>query len=872
MILLRKISRMRTLGHLCFNWRVLRSVCVGIVCVSFAYSISAGAQSANDTDVAPSQGQTKFNVPPVATEPVQPSAGELTRETQVRDTAAADGEDIAQSPAEPATHPTDAPLDTPPEVTKISENDPATDSSEADQLAADTDATPDNGASTDAENFSEVPASDDGAEHDAVALDADQSSDDDMSNDLMLEMGLADLLNTPVEVWTATKTKTTVNEAPAVITVVTQADIQRYGYQSVAEILNHVSGFYVVDDHILPNLGIRGVAGGMFNESGNIKVLIDGVNVSFRSTGGNWLGPELVPLSMVKRIEIIRGPASALYGADAFLGIVNIFTCAGESLDGAKSIASVSFDTLENRGVNFDFAGGGVRKNVELLLAGRINRESRNGLALPNSSPAPGVAVYHRGVDSHGMDQESDTVYARIGFNISNHVHLKLFATGAQIVRGGEFSTWSHMTNGIDSDGRQRGTVVALRKGVTGVNLSFTPDDDLSINYNVSYHMGSPGDDDRIEVGSDAYYIRRDFGYKALETNLELNWQVHEDFGTIAAVEFSADWENLPSSLRVLRSTIGDVSAGDVMESSSTRQGNASLYNVGALTQAIWSGLAPYLSLTGGLRFDNHNLYGNQLSGRAGIISNPIRIIHIKLLYGSAFKAPSPLLLYGVPHDVGDIIGNRDLKPQKVHTLEARFTLKPNKYVSADTGVSYSLLKDKAAFVQRGINRVADNISKMKSVSWESELAFMYNDWIRSNLGFEYQWTSQEASSTDSVYQSYLMAGKNEVYPQYIARGAISGQLPFIPLQLSTLLMYVGPRPASAMNALENVGTYELPAYFKLDVTLSTNAFQFLEGRDTIISVTGKNLLNQQVADPGFAGIDYPRLPLIVFAQLEQRF
>ena len=54
-------------------------------------------------------------------------------------------------------------------------------------------------------------------------------------------------------------------------------------------------------------------------ESGVIKVMIDGRSVAYRTTSGNWMGVELVPLEAVQQIEIIRGPASALYGADAFL-------------------------------------------------------------------------------------------------------------------------------------------------------------------------------------------------------------------------------------------------------------------------------------------------------------------------------------------------------------------------------------------------------------------------------------------------------------------------------------------------------------------------------------------------------------------------
>ena len=124
----------------------------------------------------------------------------------------------------------------------------------------------------------------------------------------------------------ATKSQVKEDQAPAITTVIGRDEIQRWGYRSVEEVLHHVAGVYVIDDHIIPNLGVRGISGGLRSESGLVKVMIDGHSVAFRSTAGNWLGPELVPMSIVQQIEVIRGPASALYGADAFLGVINIVT------------------------------------------------------------------------------------------------------------------------------------------------------------------------------------------------------------------------------------------------------------------------------------------------------------------------------------------------------------------------------------------------------------------------------------------------------------------------------------------------------------------------------------------------------------------
>src|SRR3954454_12828124 len=150
-----------------------------------------------------------------------------------------------------------------------------------------------------------------------------------------LDLDLKTLLEPPADVWAATKTTQSRDDAPAVVTTVTRDQIPAWGYRSLAEVLSNLLGFYVVDDHVSPNLAVRGMSGGLYADSSIVKILIDGHPVAFQSSGGVGLGPELIPLSAIERIEIIRGPASALYGADAFLGVISIKTRRGSSLKSA---------------------------------------------------------------------------------------------------------------------------------------------------------------------------------------------------------------------------------------------------------------------------------------------------------------------------------------------------------------------------------------------------------------------------------------------------------------------------------------------------------------------------------------------------------
>ena len=200
------------------------------------------------------------------------------------------------------------------------------------------------------------------------------------------DLDLVKLLN--VQVSTATKTAESIDDAPAVITVVTRADIARWGYQTVAEVLQHTVGFYLTDDHILPNVGVRGMTGGLGAESGMIKVMIDGRSVAYRTTSGNWLGVELIPLTSIAQIEIIRGPVSALYGADAFLGVVNIITLNPDDVKPVTARVALGL-TETNPGGRFDVSGGARFGHFDFLLGAAGENTDRTGLALPAESPAP---------------------------------------------------------------------------------------------------------------------------------------------------------------------------------------------------------------------------------------------------------------------------------------------------------------------------------------------------------------------------------------------------------------------------------------------------------------------------------------------------
>lgn len=672
-------------------------------------------------------------------------------------------------------------------------------------------------------------------------------------------------------VTTVTKTQRTSDDAPAIVEVVTRQQLEEWGYQSVAEVLSKVVGFYVEDDHILPNVAVRGVSGGLQADSGVIKVLIDGRSVAFRTTTGNFLGPELIPLSAIERIEIVRGPASALYGADAFLGVVNIITRQGSALNGAQLGGGVSIQTLkpEAPGTNLDLTVGLSRGRLEVLAALRLQSEDRSGLTLPATSPAPAIPSYNAGKTlATGLTRYARVGLLRLSYNFS--AHSSIYVTGylSSIDAGGEFSPWSQLAAGLDSDGRSNENRISLLHGWVSAGLKLQINPKLRLQWDTTAFVGAPTDRDRVEVNNLLYYVRRQLGYRGFDSTLELQWQPHESFTFVGGVGAILDEERALASLQVLKLDTASQKAGEVLDAPATPTDSRFLANFGAYVQGLWKPLR-ILSLTAGVRYDYHNIYGSQGSGRVAAVVSPKDNLHIKVLYGAAFKSPSPLLLYGVPTQPGDIIGNPDLKAQRIHTIEAGISYHPISSIRMSTDLAYSFLQDIAEFSPVGVNQEATNVGRINPLSWESKIEANYRNHIWGYLALDVNYTLRDAGYEG--YRAMLFGVDNVIYPRVIFHSGVQGRIPKIRLRVGAQLTYVGARRASEANILLSGASYELPDYVLLGATLSTVDLRLWSNRETVFQLVGKNLLGAPGPDPGFAGFDYPLAPTTVLFQIRQQ-
>ncbi len=693
--------------------------------------------------------------------------------------------------------------------------------------------------------------------------------------DLLLDASLEELLDTPIEVWTATKTASSIEEAPSIIEVITKEDLARWGYEDVADALRHMTGFYVVDDHILPNASVRGISGVSGVESGLIKVMINGRSVAFRSTSANWLGTEMIPISAVERIEVIRGPASALYGADAFLATVNVVLKKPEDINGAVFRGKLgsevghfsNFDSIYDLDSVYDVTGGMKRKNFGLLLSFSGENSTRDGLRLPDTSPLPIIPNYNSGRNAvQGQIHNSRVWYAETSYAMSKG-SITLSGYGSTIDRSGDFAQWAQLTSGTDELGRQNGTRINLQQHLISLDGKLVVSDKLTLSLNNTFFTGRPLKNDRIEIASDLYYIKRDFKYRGFNTVAEGHIKPLDRLTIVAGFEMVFDHELLPLNQRV------DKQTDEIVDDSSQTRQEELFVNPGVYLQAHLVAVPEFLQLTGGVRYDYHNVYGSQVTGRAGSVFLWTKNFSTKLLYGSAFKAPSPHLLYADPIVPGDVIGNDDLLPQYVHTVELSPSLKTAKYLTLRTTLAYNIILDKAEFVPQGFNKTALNLAEVHSLSWETSADLRYKDIVNAYLGFELQHVVH--SLDREGYQAALIGRRNNICPPWIVRAGVSSALPFIktiPVRLGLRTMIVAPRRASGDNIVAAGGAYELPVYGLLGASLSITDLEIFPAGKTTFSLRAENLLDAKGPDPGFNGVDYPLLSRRIFVELSQVF
>jgi iron complex outermembrane receptor protein len=425
-------------------------------------------------------------------------------------------------------------------------------------------------------------------------------------------------------------------EAPASVSFITAKEIARYGYRTLAEILSAVRGMYVVNDRNYSVIGTRGFAlPGDYNS--RILLLINGHRVNDNVYGQAEIGAEFgLDPAMIERVEIIRGPASSLYGDSAFFAVVNVMTRTGASLGGGSIVLETG--TLGARLARVA-AGHAFANGVNVAVSGTYEGSDGVGRLY---FPAFDTPATNGGV-AEGLDGErAGQFYARLDFS-------GLIVTGAYGSRRRDVPTASFGTLFNEQDAREqttdRHTMVDAQYGRSfgGTRLTIRGSfDRFTFDGTYPFAGGSDGAPlvgvntavgTRWSVGSG---LTRSFkGWNTLRAGVEFIDNVHQD-----------------QSARYL-----DPAVSFLDSHRSTLQHAVYVQNEIRLARRV--------IVTAGLRYDGYEEF-HRVTPRAALIVLPSSMQSVKYLYGSAFRAPNAFELNTT------FFGERvaDLRPESIDTHE----------------------------------------------------------------------------------------------------------------------------------------------------------------------------------------------------------
>ncbi|GDY19617.1 catecholate siderophore receptor CirA [Verrucomicrobiota bacterium] len=606
-----------------------------------------------------------------------------------------------------------------------------------------------------------------------------------------MEMSLDELLTVKVQtVTSAAKYPQPTALAPASVTIVTDRDIQLNGYRNLAEVLGSVRGFYTTYDRNYHYLGIRG-----FNRPGDynsrVLLLIDGHRVNDVVFDGAPIGNDgYLDVDLIDRIEVVRGPGSAIYGSSALFGVVNVITRRGRDLNGAEAAFTAgALDTYQGR---FSF-GRQLTNGVEFLLSGTV-RETDGQPRL--NFPGAGTAV--------GLDGESGrSLFGKLGF------------AGLELSGGFETRTKQISTASYGTDFNTPGTATRDDRGFADLKYA--------------RRWEEPGVDLLARVYYDYDRYRGTYIYSGVRN---VDPAQGQRWG--AEVQVSKElWERHKFSAGLDFRRSFEIKQENYTETpfashlSDERQTTV----VSPYLTSEWA-LRTNLHFHAGARLDYYDQNTHSANPRLGLVWQPVSATVLKALYGTAFRAPNAYELYYTDGYVTQKPAV-NLRPETVDTYELVWEQAlGRRWQFSASGYFYriddAIQQDPDPADVRGL-LVYRNTGRNTGRGLETELAYKADNGFRSRLSYALQDTEDRATGTTLSNSPRHLARWHNTMPLYLDKVFLSTEVAFT--------SHVQTTPATA----SRVGEYWL-----LNSTLYTREL----ARGWSASVSVYNLLDRRYGHP----------------------
>jgi iron complex outermembrane receptor protein len=606
-------------------------------------------------------------------------------------------------------------------------------------------------------------------------------------------MSIEDLLKVEV-VSAASKFPQDVREAPASVTVVTAADIRRQGHRTLADVLRGVRGFYTTYDRNYTYVGIRGFARpGDYNT--RVLLLVDGHRMNDPIYDMAPIGTDFpIDVSLIDKVEIVRGSASSLYGTNAVFAVINVVTRTGAQHTGMRAAANVG--SLGTRGATASF-GGLFGDNGELLLA--VTREEADGqrrFEVPAFDTPDARAV---AIDLDG--DEATRIFGAVSRGRLS-VHGAVARRDKTVPTGAYGSIFGESLTTSDTRAYVGGSYEGpFGRGWSGIAR-------------VAFHSYQYEGIYPVDLGEPEPIASVD------------GTRSHAAIGEITATRRLGRKHVLTAGAELTRQFTADLYAyGDPSNVVDERRPGT---GIGLYVQDELR-VTPWLVVNAGLRLDRRPRFDPHLAPRAAVVLLPRATTSVKAVHSRAFRAPNPyeLYFYALMRD-----GSVPLAPERMQSTEVvweeRLSARVRTTVTAYLYEMDSVIevKTRPAADESGLDGYFfANAGLIRGKGLEAEVEARHGSGASLTAGIGY-------ASTRDV----LANGRLSNSPAFVSGAAV--HLPLAGFHLGVESQYVGSRITLAGERLKSA--------FLPNITLSSPERKRLE-----LAVSVYNASNTAYAVPG---------------------
>ena len=491
------------------------------------------------------------------------------------------------------------------------------------------------------------------------------------------------------------------DEAPSTVSIINSDEIEKFGYHTLDEALNSLAGFYISYDRNYSYLGTRGF-GRPTDYNDRILLLVNehpiNENIFGSSPTGNDLG---MPIESIDRIEIVRGPGSALYGTGAMFAIINIVTKTGKSFD--KTTINAGLGSLGRYSGNLSY-GTYTKNDVDIFVSAEYYKKHGDNL-------------YYKQFDTdttnHGIAKDLDQEEY---YDVLATLSYKNFSLQTKISNRIKYiptASYSVLFN----DGRTK-----TEDGYNFINASYTipfsETQKISLRTSLDYYRYRG-------VWPYTDYLQQDGSNGLWWTfNLQDSWSMSSSNMLISGFDFKKD-----------------ISAEYKIWSGST-----TYYDLNK-TNSVFSfflqdeyQIKKNLSLIGSFRLDSYSNTNVYLSPRAAIVYNILPVTTLKFIVGSSLRVPSPYELY-YEDPISNFLPNPSLSPERIITgefvLEQRFSKKIYSVFSFYSSSVDNLIDQNLNIVDSSLQ--FQNFSKVHAIGIDADINYSSQEGIRAYLRYSYQ-------------------------------------------------------------------------------------------------------------------------------------